>query len=107
MKITLSPVRLDSRLCLEVHGETLILNGEALDLSVLPEGATLPRDAIECRWLASDIERIDGVLTLTLVLPHGGLAPQETLFPGTITVTQDGPVPLPPYEPAIDEEPMP
>lgn len=98
MKLSLSPIRYDIPLTLGLKGETLILNGEALDLSGIPEGATLPREAVECDWLASDIDRIDGVLQLTLRLPHGANAPEQTLFPAPILITADGPVALPPYE---------
>lgn len=104
MKLSLSPIRYDIPLVLERQGETLILNGAALDLSVIPEGATLPRAAVACDWLISDIHRVDGVLQLTLRLPHGPKAPQATLYPALITVTKDGPIALPPYE---EEETMP
>jgi hypothetical protein len=49
------------------------------------------------------VERIDGELYLTMILPHGPAAPTETLFPATVIAT-DGPVPLPPYARAITAE---
>lgn len=99
MHITLSPVRMDEALALSISGDVLTLNGEALDLSDIPDGATLPREAVEgCPWLAGDISRIDGELHLALVLPHGARAPGETRFPAPLTVTPDGPVALPPYD---------
>lgn len=97
MHITLSPSRRDDRLTISKSGDTLTINGEAFDLSAIPDGATLPRDAVACEWLASDIERIDGVLRLTLILPHGARAPHETRFPEPIDAT-DGPIGLPAYE---------
>lgn len=97
MHITLTPQRRDARLDLERHGDTLTINGERFDLSAIPEGAVLPRDAVDCIWLASDIERKDGVLHLVMVLPHGPAAAHETLFPATLHLTGDGPVTLPPY----------
>jgi hypothetical protein len=57
----------------------------------------LPRAAVTCAWLASDIERIDGALHLTLILPHGANAPRDTLFPTPLHLATDGPVDLPPY----------
>jgi len=83
MHITLIPQRRDDRLRLEKQGETLVINDEPFDLSVIPDGATLPRAAVHCDWLVSDIERRDGTLYLSLILPHGACAPQETLFPAT------------------------
>ena len=97
MHITLSPSRCDTPLTLSKAGDTLTINGEAFDLSGIPEGATLPRDAVACEWLASDIERIGGVLHLTLIFPHGANAPHEARFPEPIDAT-DGPIALPAYE---------
>lgn len=98
MKITLSPVRSDKDLTLSRKGNVLEVNGEAFDLSGIPDGATLPRGAVACDWLASDIERIGGVLHLTLILPHGPNASDETTFPAPLDVFEDGLVTLPPYD---------
>ncbi|ARE84935.1 hypothetical protein KZZ08_17145 [Roseovarius mucosus] len=98
MQITLSPTRRDTPLTLSRTGDALTLNGEVLDFTPLPEGATLPREAIASDWFAGPVERVGGTLRLTLVLPHGANAPQETLFPAPLTLTGNGPVTLPPYE---------
>lgn len=97
MHITLSPSSRDDRLTLSKSGDTITINGEAFDLSAIPDGATLPRDAVACEWLTLDIERIGGVLHLTLILPHGAHAPHEARFPEPIDAT-DGPIELPAYE---------
>ncbi|NEX47747.1 hypothetical protein [Pseudotabrizicola algicola] len=97
MQITFTPMRRDDRLTLHRAGDVLTLNGESYDFSRLPEGAVLPRDAVECGWLASDVTRTDGQLSLTLVLPHGADAPHQTLFPQPMNLTADGPVTLPPH----------
>jgi len=102
MRITLSPVRLDTPLTLQRAGDVLTINGETFDFSTLPEGASLPASAVACALLAGDVTRQDGVLHLTLVLPHGAAAPPETLFPAPLILTGDGPVVLPLYE-AHDE----
>jgi len=101
MHLTLSPMRRSDRLNLHRAGDVLTINGVVYDFGPLPDGATLPREAVECDWLASDIERIGGVLHLTLMLPHGTAAPDETLFPTPLDLTHDGPVDLPPYETEI------
>jgi hypothetical protein len=98
MHITLSPIRMDGTLALERRGDTLVFNGAALDLSAIPEGATLPAPAIDCPWITGGVERRDGALHLTLVLPHGPDAPPETLFPAPLVLTRDGPVDLPPHD---------
>jgi hypothetical protein len=106
MKITLSPVRGNAPITLEKQGDTLIVNSEAFDFAFLAEGDTLPRDAVTADWLASDVTRIKGDLNMTVVLPHGANAPQETRFPDLITATEDGAITLPIYEePPIDETP--
>ncbi len=97
MNITLTPQRRDARLRLERHNDTLTINGEQFDLSIIPNGAVLPRDAVTSDWFASDIERKDGVLHLTVIVPHGPAAPHKTLFPATLHLIADGPVALPPY----------
>lgn len=95
MKITLIPQRRNDVLSLSKSGDTLIINDESYDFSGVPEGATLPREAVDCDWLASDVERVGAALHMTLILPHGARAPRETLFPEPIIVKSDGPVSLP------------
>lgn len=103
MHIRLSPMRRDDRLSVSRLGDVLTINGEDLDLSGIHDGATLPRDAVPCDWLASDIERIGGSLHLTLILPHGAQAPQETLFPEPLVLAEDGLVALPACELEISD----
>lgn len=100
MQITLTPMRRDDRLTVELHGDTLVLNGTPYDFSQLPEGAVLPREAVDSDWLASDVVRTDGRLQLTLILPHGASAPDETRYPPLLYLNEDGPVALPPYDTA-------
>ena len=68
---------------------------EVFDFSPLQDGDTLPRQAINSPWFADDVKRIDGVLHVKLVFPHGAYAGEAARFPAPITVIQDGPVQLP------------
>lgn len=95
MNITLSPQRRDDTLTVIKSGDTLTINGAAYDFSVVPDGATLPKDATDCEWLASDVERIGGVLHLTLLLPHGADASEAARFPQPIINPADGELELP------------
>lgn len=95
MKITLSPQRRDDTLEVIKAGDTLTINGTAYDFSVVPEGATLPRGAVDCIWLASDIERIGGILNLTLILPNGADASFAARFPTPLIDPADGLLELP------------
>ena len=98
MHITLSPIRAETPLTLHRAGDVLTVNGEVFDFSGIPEDAILPREAVACGWLASDITRISGSLQLTILLPHGANAPEETRHPAPLVLTSDGPVTLPPYD---------
>ena len=95
MKITLSPLRANTPLTASRAGDTLTLNGEAFDFSPLKEGETLPADAIDSPWITGDVTRTDGVLHITLRLPHGADAPEETRFPEPIIDPPDGEIALP------------
>lgn len=104
MKITLTPMRRDDRLALSREGDVLTVNGEAFDFSAIPEGATLPCEAVTCDWLVSDVTREDGVLCLTLILPHGLNAPDAVLFPEALFVATDGAIDLPTQSPIEDTQ---
>ncbi|WP_323781920.1 hypothetical protein [Leisingera sp.] len=109
MQINWTPVRRDEALTVTKAGDALTINAEVFDFSPLPEGATLPRAAVACEWLASDVERSGGEISLTLLLPHGADAPEETRFPELVIMAGDGPVPVPPHsnsepEPEAEEE---
>ena len=103
MKISFSPFRSDSALILSRQGDVLTIDGADLDFGPLLEGAVLPREAVNCGWLASDVTRIGGVIHLTLLLPHGPIpwpAPPESrvvTHPEPILVSADGPILLPSY----------
>jgi len=105
MKITLSPQLRAAPIAVSVTGDVSEIDGTAYDFGPLPKGAVLPREAVDCPWLASDVTREGGLICLTLILPHGPDAPHETLFPAPITTTEDGPVALPPYSMEPNHEP--
>lgn len=95
MKIVFSPQRRDDALSLSVAGDVLAINGNALDFSGVPDGATLPRAAVTSDWIAGDVERVGGVLQVPVILPHGDNPSHALAFPEPITTTSDGPVTLP------------
>ena len=107
MRIRLSPQCRDEPLVLIRSGDTLVVNGETFDFTPLPDGATLPRDAIDSEFFVSDVSRVEGKLDLTLLLPHGPDAPEQTRFPEPIMDPPDGVVALPPFtteRPESDDE---
>ncbi|MEQ8898430.1 MAG: hypothetical protein RID23_15195 [Roseovarius sp.] len=98
MKLIFSPIRAEGALTLVRSGDILTINGEPFDFAPLPPGATLPRTAVACPWIAGDVTRdAAGDLTVPLLLPHGAGAAEDARFPASLTLTADGPVPLPPH----------
>ena len=95
MTINLSPQRRDDTLSVSKSGDVLTINGTAYDFTQVPDGGLLPRDAVDCQWLVSDVERIDGELVLTLLLPHGANASEARRFPEPLTNVPDGEVEFP------------
>lgn len=97
MKITLTPRSQAKPLVASIAGDTLSLNGMSLDLTPLAEGDTLPETAVDTDWLAGPISRQNGVVHITLILPHGPHAPHATRFPDPLDA-EDGPLTLPDYD---------
>jgi len=105
MIIKLSPVRSGAELRVTKAGDALIINGVALDFSRLEEGSTLAAEAIGSGWVARPVERINGDLVVTLVLPHAADAPELARFPVDIVNPVDGPVHLPGLEAGSAQQP--
>lgn len=108
MKLILFPQRRDDELSLSLQGEILTISGDMLDLSSVPEGATVPMEAIDSPFIIAPIERINGELHVSLLLP------QSTPFgvfdeignkrpPYNLTVDRDGDIALP-VEPVAPQE---
>ena len=95
MIIKLSPQRREDTLEVTKTGDVLNINGINYDFTQLPEGATLPSEAVDCEYIVGDVTRTNGELEMTLLLPLGPNAPYEARFPEPITVLEDGPVALP------------
>lgn len=95
MHITLSPQRRDDTLKIVKAKEVLTINGKKYDFSVVPEGALLPKEAVDCPWIAADVERIEGILHLTLILPISADASEAARFPAPIIDPADGPLEFP------------
>lgn len=95
MKITLSPQLRGDTLAVSKYGDVLTINGVAFDFSALPDGATIPAGEVPCEWIVGPVERVDGDLDLTLILPHGDDPGKAVAFPAAIIDPPDGPIALP------------
>ena len=95
MKINLSPQRRDDTLTITKQGDVLTINGTEYDFTDLPDGGTLPADAVDCEYVFGSVDRVDGEIELTLLLPHGPNATEAARFPEPIIDPADGEVELP------------
>ena len=95
MKINLSPQRRDDTLTVIKQGDVLTINGTEYDFTDLPNGGTLPADAVDSEYIIDSVDRVDGDLELTLLLPHGPNATEAARFPEPIIDPADGEVELP------------
>lgn len=98
MIIKLSPVRSDLSLSVTKTGDRLEINGVSLDFSRLADGSTLPAEAVSSSFIVAPVERVNGELIITLMLPHAADAPESARFPIDIHGPADGRVPLPGLE---------
>ncbi len=107
MRIKLTPSRRDDALVVVRSGNILMVNGEAFDFSPMGDGGTLPRSAIQSEWFPGDVDRADGELSLTLLLPIPSNYSPEQAFPADLVNVPDGPVifpaPLPKENGLFDE----
>jgi len=95
MIIKFSPQRRNDNLTLSKQGDILTINNIPYDFSPIPDGGTLPREAIDCEFICGDVERINGEIHISLILPHGPNPTRDVAFPEPITVIADGEVVLP------------
>lgn len=89
MNIKLSPINSYNIPSITKQGDCLTINSTPYDFTQLPDGATLPADAIDCEFIVGDVERIDGEIELTLLRPYTE-ATQENCFPAPLLNAQDG-----------------
>lgn len=96
MRISFSPQRRDDALTVEKSsGDRLRVNGELFNFNPLNDGDVIPAGVVPCEWLLGPVERVDGEIHLTLILPHGPNPSHAVAFPEPITVTEDGLIDVP------------
>jgi hypothetical protein len=94
MIINFSPILWDAPLSMSVAGDTLTINGEPFDFSLLDEGDLLPADAVESDFINSPVTRSGGEIVVTVLLPIPSDASEAQRFPEPVTF-ESGQVPLP------------
>lgn len=96
MRISFSPQNNIATLELYVEGDKIIINGDILDFSDLPDGGSYPVDAIDNALIGGAVLRINGEIHATVILPYNlSNPPQSVVFPNPVTVNTNGRVPLP------------
>lgn len=106
MHISFSPIRRDDALTLEKSsGDRLRINGELFNFNPLAEGDVIPDGVVPCDWIVGPVERINGEVRLTVILPHGPNPSHAVAFPEPVTIADDGPINLPQQEEPINVEP--
>lgn len=95
MIIKLSPTRMEGVMTLSKSGDSLTIDGETFDFTALPDGATLPAEAVGCARVVLPVERTGGQLVITLMLPITMDAGEAACFPVDIVNPPDGEVSLP------------
>ena len=95
MHITLTPQRRDDTLTVTKQGDILTINGTEYDFTDLPDGGTLPAEAVDCEFVIGSVDRVNGELELTLLLPHGANASEAARFSKPIINPSDGELELP------------
>jgi len=83
IKLNFSPVRADEKTQASIDGTVLTVNGEAFDLSDIPDGATVNHPVIQ------NATRNGDDYELTITLTHGANAPHGTRFPEPVEVYCD------------------
>ncbi|MBB5700686.1 hypothetical protein FHS76_000529 [Ochrobactrum daejeonense] len=92
-EISFSPQYSTAILSLEKRGNVLIVNGDELDFSDLPDGGEYPPEAIDNPSIVGSVTRVGEEIQITVILPY--LMPGYFEAPAPITVTSDGPIALP------------
>ncbi len=95
-KISFSPQYSTAVLSIEKRGGVLIVNGDELDFSDLPDGGDYPAEAIENPMVVGGVKRVDGEVHIAVLLPYSKPNPPRSVaFPDTLTVASDGEITLP------------
>lgn len=71
MKVKLTPQRSDSTLSASCDGDRLTINGETFDFTSLPDACELPQGAVASPCIVGPVQRVGGVIELTLAVPYG------------------------------------
>ena len=109
MKITLFPSMAAKPMEATINGDVITINGVKVDLSVVPEGYTLPGYAVGNEFFVAQIPvtRVNGELSFGLIMqvfPRTDEKWRDPLEPNVLVV-KSGKVPFPDVSEPVDELP--
>ncbi|WP_295487872.1 hypothetical protein [uncultured Pseudomonas sp.] len=96
--ISFQPIRFDYDLIVRKDGDVLEVNANRFDFSVIPDGASLPAEAIivkDQNMFVGEISRSGDTISLRLLLPYRPNPSYEVAFPEPTLATEDGYVRIP------------
>lgn len=103
MKIKLFPVFSVETLSIAVLGEMIVINGDEIDLSVIPNEFRLPAVAIDNPFMVHGtyIERVEGEMSLSIRFPVLWETPDDIVNPlePTVIKIENGEVQFPDIHP--------
>lgn len=98
MIIKFSPCRMDKVIAVSVAGDVLTIAHDAgvdeLDFSSLTEGAELPASATGSEWVAENVSRVGGQISVVILLPLAADAGEAARFPSLVAI-DNGAVEIP------------
>lgn len=107
MKITLFPALSGEPLKAAVSGDSITINGEKIDFSVVPNDYRLPAHAVDNSWMVHGtyIERIDGEIHMSIRFPIEWDSPESVRCPMSPMVlsVKKGTVKFPSVEPVKND----
>ena len=89
MNIKLTPINSYNIPSITKQGDCLTINSTTYDFSQLPDGATLPAEAIDCDYIVGDVSRVNGEIEVTLLRPYTENT-KENCFPEPLLNAKDG-----------------
>ena len=109
MKITLFPSMAIGPMTATVKGDVITINGVSIDLSVIPEGYTLPGSAVNNEFFVAQIPvtRINGELSFGLIMQVFPLTDEKWRNPDVpnVLTVKSGKVPFPDVSEPVVEMP--
>lgn len=89
-KIKFSPQHSSAKLTIAKSNNVLTINGISYDFTPLNDGDEIPPEAIDSDVIVGGIEKVDGIVNLTIIMPYSdAAAPDHIRFPEPLMLIKD------------------